>query len=122
MTSNPARNTPQTSQPPGARLKQLAFAFPFLRKGHANAGTSAQFTDEHDIYRLLAGGEPSGSYLVSRKGMWHGGIHVTEAGSGQAGQLHEKLFTHNGLRMGVVNCGEDLVITHISIRNSANLE
>ena len=25
----------------------------------------------------------------------------------QAGQLHEKLFTHNGLRMGVVNCCED---------------
>src|ERR1700676_2087922 len=24
-----------------------------------------------------------------------------------AGQLHEKLFTHNGLRMGVVNCCED---------------
>ncbi|MEM5300297.1 glycoside hydrolase family 19 protein, partial [Burkholderia sp. JPY481] len=28
--------------------------------------------------------EPSGSYLVSRKGMWHGGIHITEAGAGQA--------------------------------------
>ena len=24
-----------------------------------------------------------------------------------AGQLHEKLFTHNGLRMGVVNCCEE---------------
>ncbi|MEM5300330.1 glycoside hydrolase family 19 protein, partial [Burkholderia sp. JPY481] len=37
-----------------------------------------------DIYRLLATNEPSGSYLVSRKGMWHGGIHITEAGAGQA--------------------------------------
>src|ERR1700738_5065010 len=25
----------------------------------------------------------------------------------RSGQLHEKLFTHNGLRMGVVNCCED---------------
>ncbi|WP_211709182.1 hypothetical protein, partial [Paraburkholderia aspalathi] len=25
----------------------------------------------------------------------------------EPGQSHEKLFTHNGLRMGVVNCCED---------------
>ncbi|HEX7909905.1 MAG TPA: glycoside hydrolase family 19 protein, partial [Paraburkholderia sp.] len=84
MTSNSVPNTPETSQSPGIRLKQLAFAFPFLRKGQGNAGASVPFTDEHDIYRLLAASEPSGSYLVSRKGMWHGGIHVTEAGAGQA--------------------------------------
>jgi predicted chitinase len=82
MTSNPAPNTPQT--PPAAHLKQLAFAFPFQRKAQGRFGASVPFTDEHDIYRLLAQSEPSGSYLVSRKGMWHGGIHVTEAGAGQA--------------------------------------
>ncbi|MEX3786353.1 glycoside hydrolase family 19 protein [Paraburkholderia sp. BR14374] len=82
MTSKPAHHRPQTPQPPG--LRQLAFAFPFLRKAQGNAAASAQFTDEHDIYRLLATNESSGSYLVSRKGMWHGGIHITEAGAGQA--------------------------------------
>ncbi|MGF6976965.1 hypothetical protein QFZ94_005415 [Paraburkholderia sp. JPY465] len=82
MTSKPAPHRPQTPQPPV--LKQLAFAFPFLRKAQGNASASTRFTDEHDIYRLLATNEPSGSYLVSRKGMWHGGIHITEAGAGQA--------------------------------------
>ena len=67
-----------------ASLKQLPFAFPFLRKGRNNSEASAQFTDEHEIYRLLAERESSGAYLVSRKGMWHGGIHVTEAGAGQS--------------------------------------
>ncbi|MGF6959557.1 glycoside hydrolase family 108 protein [Paraburkholderia youngii] len=89
MTSKPAHHRPQTPQPPG--LKQLAFAFPFLRKMQGNAAASAQFTDEHDIYRLLATNESSGSYLVSRKGMWHGGIHITEAGAGQALDLHAGL-------------------------------
>jgi hypothetical protein len=62
----------------------LPFAFPFLRKGRGKSEAAAQFTDEHEIYRLLAEREPSGAYLVSRKGMWHGGIHVTEAGAGQS--------------------------------------
>ncbi|CAM2177245.1 Calcium-binding protein [Paraburkholderia sacchari] len=84
MTSNPAPNPSQTPQPPGTRLRQPAFAFPFLRRAQGTAGASAPFTDEHEIYRLLATGEPSGSYLVSRKGMWHGGIHITEAGAGRA--------------------------------------
>ncbi|GAB7534754.1 hypothetical protein BGC_09640 [Burkholderia sp. 3C] len=39
---------------------------------------------EHEIYRLLAEREQSGTYLVSRRGMWHGGIHVTEGGAGQS--------------------------------------
>ncbi|WP_429294977.1 glycoside hydrolase family 19 protein [Paraburkholderia sp. CI3] len=82
MTSKSVPHNPQT--PPTPRLKQLAFAFPFLRKAQGNARPSAQFTDEHDIYRLLAASEPSGAYLVSRKGMWHGGVHITEAGAGQA--------------------------------------
>ena len=79
MTHNPAPNHPQ---PPATPPKQLAFVFPFRRKAQGNA--ASQFTDEHDIYRLLATSEPSGSYLVSRKGMWHGGIHITEPGAGQA--------------------------------------
>ncbi|MGU7775354.1 glycoside hydrolase family 19 protein [Burkholderia sp. MR1-5-21] len=85
MTNKPAPNkaspTPETAI---ASLKQSLFAFPFLRKGQSKFETSSLFTDEHEIYRLLAEGEPTGTYLVSRKGMWHGGIHVTEAGAGQA--------------------------------------
>ncbi|MEW6344893.1 MAG: glycosyl hydrolase 108 family protein [Paraburkholderia sp.] len=85
MTNKPAPHKPQTPQPPQPpALTQLAFAFPFQRKVQSNAGASAQFTDEHDIYRLLAASEPSGAYLVSRRGMWHGGIHITEGGAGQA--------------------------------------
>ncbi|WP_345812100.1 glycoside hydrolase family 19 protein [Paraburkholderia sp. PREW-6R] len=82
MTSQPATQKAQTPAP--ARLKPLPFAFPFLRKGRSQSEASARFTDEREIYRLLADREPSGAYLVSRKGMWHGGIHVTEAGAGQS--------------------------------------
>ncbi|MBB5444261.1 MULTISPECIES: glycoside hydrolase family 104 protein [unclassified Paraburkholderia] len=82
MTSKSVPHNPQTPPPPG--LKQPAFAFPFLHKAQGNAGAPARFTDEHEIYRLLALNEPSGSYLVSRKGIWNGGIHVTDAGAGQA--------------------------------------
>ncbi|WP_232431107.1 glycoside hydrolase family 19 protein [Burkholderia ubonensis] len=84
MTSQPAPKKPQAPTPAPAKLKPLPFAFPFLRKGRGKSEASAQFTDEHEIYRLLAEREPSGAYLVSRKGMWHGGIHVTEAGAGQS--------------------------------------
>src|ERR1700743_767416 len=82
MTSNAAPHHSQTPQP--SSVKRPNFAFPFQRKVQGNNGPSAQFTDEHDIYRLLAASEPSGAYLVSRKGMWHGGIHITEGGAGQA--------------------------------------
>ncbi|MFC0576095.1 hypothetical protein, partial [Paraburkholderia solisilvae] len=54
-------------------LKQLQFAFPILRKGQGKAEVSSRFTDEHEIYRLLAAHEASGAYLVSARGMWHGG-------------------------------------------------
>ncbi|KVL90914.1 hypothetical protein [Burkholderia stagnalis] len=81
MTSQPSSR--QAPAPALAKLKPLPFAFPFLRKRQGQSEASAQFTDEHEIYRLLAKREPWGSYLVSRKGMWHGGIHVTEAGAGQ---------------------------------------
>src|ERR1700742_1156938 len=76
--------TQQTPQPAIASLKPLPFAFPFLCKGQGKSEASSRFTDEHDLYRLLAEREPSGTYLVSNKGMWHGGIHVTEAGAGHS--------------------------------------
>ncbi|MGN6085039.1 glycoside hydrolase family 19 protein [Trinickia sp.] len=78
---------PQPPRPDKTRLKRLSFAFPFLRNGRGKAGGSSRFTDEHEIYRLLATREPSGSYLVSKKGMWHGGVHVTENGAGQSFDL-----------------------------------
>ncbi|MEC4770165.1 glycoside hydrolase family 19 protein [Burkholderia cenocepacia] len=84
MATQPKPKKPQSPTPAPAKLKPLPFAFPFLRKGRGKSEASAQFTDEHEIYRLLAEREPSGAYLVSRKGMWHGGIHVTEAGAGQS--------------------------------------
>ncbi|GAB7534248.1 hypothetical protein BGC_04530 [Burkholderia sp. 3C] len=61
----------------------MPFAFPFLRKRRSEAKAPERFTDEHEIHRLLAECESGGAYLVSRKGMWHGGIHVTEAGAGE---------------------------------------
>ncbi|MGF6598146.1 hypothetical protein P3T23_002863 [Paraburkholderia sp. GAS448] len=83
MTTNAPPNAPSPApKPADTGVKPLSFAFPFLRKGSGTA--SAQFTDEHDLYRLLAERESGGSYLVSRAGMWHGGIHITEAGAGQA--------------------------------------
>ncbi|MFM0327989.1 SH3 domain-containing protein, partial [Caballeronia glebae] len=42
----------------------------------------SKFTDEHEIYQLLADKEPGGSFLVSKNGFWHGGIHITENGAG----------------------------------------
>lgn len=68
----------------GAVLKQLSFAFPFLPKAQGKSDAPTRFTDEHEVYKLLAQREPAGSYLVSKTGMWHGGFHVTEAGAGQA--------------------------------------
>lgn len=84
MTTQTAPKKPQAATPARAKLKPLPFAFPFLRKGRGKSDASAQFADERELYRLLAQREPSGAYLVSRKGMWHGGIHVTEAGAGQS--------------------------------------
>ncbi|WP_202967908.1 glycoside hydrolase family 108 protein [Burkholderia pyrrocinia] len=80
MPTQPAPKKPAAP----AKLKLLPFAFPFLRKGQGQSKASAQFTDEHAIYRLLAEREPSGTYLASSNGMWHGGIHVTEAGAVQS--------------------------------------
>ncbi|MBB5459700.1 chitinase [Paraburkholderia sp. Cpub6] len=74
-----ANTTPQN--PPSTPVKQLPFAFPFRKKGQGTGAASADFTDEHEFHKLLSQ-EPSGAYSVSGKGMWHGGIHVTEAGAG----------------------------------------
>ncbi|WP_407668198.1 hypothetical protein [Paraburkholderia ferrariae] len=80
MTNSSSAATPT---PP---LKQITFAFPFRKKGQGNRGAAADFTDEHEVYRLLKQ-ESSGSFPVSSGGMWHGGIHVTEAGAGQSMDL-----------------------------------
>jgi predicted chitinase len=76
-----------TPTPPAAPavppLKKLAFAFPFRKKTQGAPGSSADFTGEHEFYRILKD-ETSGTYPVSAKGMWHGGIHVTEAGAGSS--------------------------------------
>ncbi|WP_262421315.1 glycoside hydrolase family 19 protein [Paraburkholderia sp. UCT31] len=71
--------TTSPSNPPITPVKLLQFAFPFRRKG--TGGAPADFIDEHEFHKLLRQ-EPSGAYSVSGKGMWHGGIHVTEAGAG----------------------------------------
>lgn len=74
-------NPPTTSPPP---LKQLAFAFPFRKKPQQGSGSStADAMNEHDWYTLLKR-EPSGTFAVTDSGMWHGGIHISEAGAGQA--------------------------------------
>ncbi|MGF6968974.1 hypothetical protein OKW43_006002 [Paraburkholderia sp. WC7.3g] len=116
MTSKSVPHHPQ--KPPPPRLKQLAFAFPFLHKAQGNARLSVQFTDEHDIYRLLAASEPSGAYLVSRKGMWHGGIHITEAGAGQALDLDAGLrCIANGVLV-AYRADSDCPISEVSVDGS----
>jgi predicted chitinase len=82
MTTQPVTMKPQA--PALTKLKLLPFAFPFLRRARGKSEASARFTDEHEIHRLLAERESSGTYLVSGSGMWHGGIHITEAGAGQS--------------------------------------
>lgn len=62
------------------RIKQLPFAYPFCKKGQGNAARVG-FTDEHEFHQLLKK-EPLGNYSVSPKGIWHGGIHLSEGGAG----------------------------------------
>lgn len=75
--SNSKPTTPRL--PP---LKPLRFTFPMRKKGHGNNASAVEIIDEHEFHRLLKN-EPSGGYSVSRSGMWHGGIHISEAGAGQ---------------------------------------
>ena len=74
---------PATPTPP---LKQITFAFPFRKKGQGDGSAAVDFSDEHEIFQLLKR-EPSGSFPVSSGGMWHGGIHISEAGAGQSMDL-----------------------------------
>lgn len=76
-----AMKTPASS--PSTSVKQLRFAFPFRKKAQGSGSASTDFTNEHEVHKLLKR-EPLGGYAVSGKGMWHGGIHVTEAGAGQS--------------------------------------
>ncbi len=84
MAHPPIKTPAQAPASANTRVAQLSFAFPFLKRGQTADGKGIPFADEHDIYRLLAEHEPGGFYLVSPSGMWHGGIHVTEAGAGQS--------------------------------------
>ena len=84
MTPSASTKSPKAPQPATTALKQLPFAFPFLRRAQGESGALSQFTDEHDIYRLLAEREQGGEYLVSHQGLWHGGFHVAESGAGQS--------------------------------------
>ncbi|MDR5799558.1 chitinase [Caballeronia sp. LZ001] len=77
------------SAPPDTKVKQISFGFPFLKKGQRPADAAAKFTDEHEVYQMLANKEPSGSYLVSKSGMWHGGIHITDTGAGTQLDLNQ---------------------------------
>ncbi len=72
-------------------LKRLSFAFPFRKKGEGAGSESTDFADEHEFHEVLKQ-ESSGTYAVSGKGMWHGGIHITEAGAGAS------LDLKNGVR------------------------
>ncbi|WP_233805179.1 glycoside hydrolase family 19 protein [Paraburkholderia sp. HP33-1] len=73
-------SSPNTATPP---LKQIAFAFPFRKKGNGSGASATDITDEHEMHLLLKQ-EPSGTFAVSGKGMWHGGIHISEAGAGRS--------------------------------------
>jgi len=75
-----ADSTPNKA--PDTRVRQLPFAFPFRRKGEGNAA-GKDITDEHEFHALLKK-EASGNYSVSAKGLWHGGIHISEGGAGTA--------------------------------------
>jgi hypothetical protein len=80
MANTTPTNPPNPPNPP---LKSLRFAFPFRKKAEGQGKNPAEITDEHEFHKLLKK-EPSGSYSISSKGMWHGGIHITEGGAGQS--------------------------------------
>jgi len=73
-----AKTTPTNT--PDTKVKLLAFSYPFQKKGEGNAA-GKNITDEHEFHALLKK-EASGHYAVSAKGMWHGGIHISEGGAG----------------------------------------
>ncbi|EPG9164024.1 glycoside hydrolase family 19 protein [Klebsiella pneumoniae] len=54
-----------------AKLPKISYPVPSNKNGHA-------FSSAEELLSTL-GGESSGLYLVGSQGMWHGGIHVTDA-------------------------------------------
>ncbi|KAI3589516.1 hypothetical protein D9X30_5099 [Cupriavidus sp. U2] len=79
MSTNTPPNATAVLPPP---LKPLRFTFPLRKKAAKEGAPGVEITDEHEFHRLLRL-EPGGAFAVSAHGMWHGGIHITEAGAGQ---------------------------------------
>jgi hypothetical protein len=54
-----------------AKLLKISYPVPSDKNGH-------EFSSAEELLSLL-GSENSGQYLVGSQGMWHGGIHITDA-------------------------------------------
>ncbi|EJE6943368.1 hypothetical protein M5H86_004295, partial [Salmonella enterica] len=54
-----------------AKMPKISFPVPSNKNGHP-------FSSAEELLSVL-GGEGSGLYLVGSQGMWHGGIHITDA-------------------------------------------
>ncbi|WP_248423994.1 glycoside hydrolase family 108 protein [Escherichia coli] len=54
-----------------AKLSEISYPVPSNKNGHAFSSVEALLS--------MLGGESSGLYLVGSQGMWHGGIHITDA-------------------------------------------
>ncbi len=54
-----------------AKLLKISYPVPSDKNGH-------EFSSAEQLLSLL-GSENSGQYLVGSQGMWHGGIHITDA-------------------------------------------
>ncbi|MCY1701285.1 hypothetical protein OVA10_25140 [Lelliottia sp. SL45] len=54
-----------------ATLPKISYPVPSNKNGHA-------FSSVEELLSMV-GGESSGLYLVGSQGMWHGGIHITDA-------------------------------------------
>lgn len=68
---------------PSAPLKRPKFAYPFRRQSDDPGKPPKEITDQHEFRRLLLQ-EEGGPYVVTRQGLWHGGIHVSSAGAGSS--------------------------------------
>ncbi|EOX3916113.1 glycoside hydrolase family 108 protein [Escherichia coli] len=53
------------------KLPEISYPVPSNKNGHAFSSVEALLS--------MLGGESSGLYLVGSQGMWHGGIHITDA-------------------------------------------
>ncbi|EPC9996140.1 glycoside hydrolase family 19 protein [Enterobacter ludwigii] len=54
-----------------AKMPKISFPVPSNKNGHP-------FSSVEELLSMI-GGESSGLYLVGSQGMWHGGIHITDA-------------------------------------------